>query len=58
MQKKLVASRFKAEGKFQMNMCGVSKAEGETKKAAYGTCFSEGDDEVMNIVLYFGIQQI
>ena len=53
--KKLVASRFKSDGKFQLNMYGVRKAEGGARKAAYKTCFSEGDagcDEYRPIFWY------
>lgn len=53
--KKLVASRFKSEGEFSLNMYGVRKAEGGARRSAYKTCFTDGDggcDEYRPIFLY------
>lgn len=44
--KKLVASRFKKNGDFRLNMFGVRKAEGGARKSAYKTCFNEGEDGI------------
>ena len=45
MQKKKVASRFKTNGKFDLNMYGVRKAEGGARRTAYKTCFSSNEDK-------------
>ena len=42
--KKLVASRYKKNGKFDLNIYGVRKAEGGARRSAYKTCFSEGHE--------------
>lgn len=44
--KKLVASRFKKKGEFNLNIFGVRKAEGGARKSAYKTCFNEGEDGI------------
>ena len=46
--KKLVASRFKKQGDFDLNIFGVRKAEGGARKSAYKTCFNEGKDGIAN----------
>ena len=43
--KKKVASRFKTNGKFDLNMYGVRKAEGGARRTAYKTCFSSNEDK-------------
>lgn len=40
--KKITASKFKSQGKFDLNIYGVRKAEGGARRAAYKTCFSSG----------------
>lgn len=53
--KKMVAKHFKEQGKFDLNMYGVRKAEGGVRKNAYKTCFSvseEGCDEYRPIFWY------
>lgn len=42
--KKLVASHFKKEGKFELNIYGVRKAEGGARSTAYKNCFTVGED--------------
>jgi hypothetical protein len=43
--KKMVASKFKTNGKFELNIYGVRKAEGGARRSAYKTCFSSNDDK-------------
>lgn len=43
--KKMVASKFKTKGKFDLNMYGVRKAEGGARRTAYKTCFSSNEDK-------------
>lgn len=42
--KKMVASRFQAKEKFELNIYGVRKAEGGARRSAYKTCFSSNED--------------
>ena len=41
--KKNVALRFKKEGKFDLSIVGVRKAEGGARSTAYTSCFSAGE---------------
>lgn len=53
--KKMVASKFKKEEKFDLNVYGVRKAEGGARTSAYKSCFSsseEGCDEYRPIFWY------
>jgi len=53
--KKLVASRYKSEKNFELNIYGVRKSEGGARRNAYKTCFSEhktGCDEFRPIFWY------
>ena len=42
--KKMLASEFKMQGRFDLNMYGVRKAEGGARRTAYKSCFSSSDD--------------
>ena len=44
--KKMVASHYKSQGKFDLNMYGVRKTEGGARKNAYKSCFSENEEGV------------
>lgn len=44
--KKKVAIKFKKEGKFDLNVYGVRKAEGGARKGAYKSCFSSKEGEI------------
>lgn len=53
--KKMVAHKFKKDGKYDLNMYGVRKAEGGARRSAYKSCFSEnteGCDEYRPIFWY------
>ena len=52
--KKNVALRFKKEGKFDLSIVGVRKAEGGARSTAYTSCFSAGEicDEYRPIFWY------
>ncbi len=43
--KKMLASKFKTKGSFDLNVYGVRKAEGGARRAAYKSCFSSGEDD-------------
>lgn len=42
--KKMLVSKFKVEGGFDLNIYGVRKAEGGARRVAYKSCFSSGRD--------------
>ena len=42
--KKMLASKFKVEGGFDLNIYGGRKAEGGARRVAYKSCFSSGRD--------------
>ncbi len=44
--KKKVASSFKKEGKFDLNVYGVRKAEGGARRGAYKNCFSSKEGAI------------
>ena len=44
--KKKVAIKFKKEGKFDLNVYGVRKAEGGARRGAYKNCFSSKEGEI------------
>ncbi len=44
--KKKVAAKYKKEGKFDLNVYGVRKAEGGARKGAYKNCFSTKEGEI------------
>lgn len=55
--KKMIVSRFKEKGKFDLNMYGVRKAEGGARRTAYKSCFSSNEgacDEYRPIFWYVG----
>lgn len=53
--KKMVASKFKTKGKFDLNMYGVRKAEGGAREPHIKHVFHQMKTSVMNIDRYFGI---
>lgn len=42
--KKILAAKFKLEGRFDLNMYGVRKAEGGARRTAYKSCFSSSEE--------------
>ena len=43
--KKMLASKFKSQGAFDLNMYGVRKAEGGARRTAYKSCFSSNEED-------------
>ena len=43
--KKMSANKFKTNGRFDLNIYGVRKAEGGARRTAYKTCFSSSEDK-------------
>ena len=43
--KKMVASRYRKEGKFDLSVYGVRRSEGGARRSAYKTCFTEKESD-------------